>query len=88
MSNKPYPFVTDAAFRVMYLVCPTRHVLPYAHALVKHTSPLPSKAGVGFPLDRLSASATRQLALGGFPLPSAQEIADVLYEKLLVQVSC
>ena len=44
------------------------------------------KARVGFPLDRLSPSATRQISMENFSFPTPRDCADVLYYKLFVQV--
>lgn len=45
------------------------------------------KARVGFPMDRLSPSAVRQLSPECFHFPASLECVEVLYEKLFVQAS-
>ncbi|CAM9307135.1 unnamed protein product, partial [Ectocarpus sp. 12 AP-2014] len=44
-----------------------------------------ASARVGFPMDRLSPSAVRQLSPENFHFPSSVECVDLLYEKLFVQ---
>ncbi|CBN79460.1 expressed unknown protein [Ectocarpus siliculosus] len=44
-----------------------------------------ASARVGFPMDRLSPSAVRQLSPENFYFPSSVECIDLLYEKLFVQ---